>query len=390
MNLVSNEPAHRGEAESAANLRVLHLHAGNMYGGVETLLHTLGRLKRLCPGMDPHFGLCFEGRLSRELMQAGATVHMLGNVRLSRPWTVLRARRRLADLLRQQHYDAIVCHMPWPIVVFGDTRGPGRSLVFWAHGCHTGKNWMERMAQRTPPDLAICNSRFVAGTVRSLFPQVPRPVLFYPVELPESLQAAEWRAELRREQNLGSDELVIVQVSRFDAWKGHLLHLEALAQLKTQAKWVCWMVGGPQSPAEQTHFDEVRRTTQRLGLAGRVRFLGQRSDVSKLLAASDVFCQPNLGAEPFGIVFIEALWAGLPVVTTALGGALEILNESCGVLTQPGDPANLAAALDRLLHSPDLRKSLGLAGPARAKQLCDPAAQIPALSHLLQQTVRTA
>src|SRR5271170_8284030 len=88
-----NAPANRVSAP--AKVRVLHLHSGNMYGGVETLLVVLGKLRQLCPEMEPSFGLCFEGRLSRELEAASANVHMLGKVRMSRPWSVWRARRRL-------------------------------------------------------------------------------------------------------------------------------------------------------------------------------------------------------------------------------------------------------------------------------------------------------
>ena len=51
----------------AGRVRILHLHSGNLYGGVETLLVTLANLRRLCPTMEPHFALCYEGRLSDEL-----------------------------------------------------------------------------------------------------------------------------------------------------------------------------------------------------------------------------------------------------------------------------------------------------------------------------------
>ena len=100
-------------------LRVLHLSAGNLYGGVETMLTTMARLRHLCEGMEPCFGVCFEGRLSQELRDAGVPVHVLGAVRISRPWTVWRARRRLRKLLSEENFDAVVCHMAWPLVVFG-------------------------------------------------------------------------------------------------------------------------------------------------------------------------------------------------------------------------------------------------------------------------------
>jgi glycosyltransferase involved in cell wall biosynthesis len=364
----------------------LHLHAGSLYGGVETLLFTLANLRQLCPGMEPHFALSVEGRLSRELASAGVPVHLLGQARISRPWTTWRARRRLREVLRRERYDAVVCHQPWPLVVFGRAaRGERQKLVFWAHSGHSGRGWLERMARRITPDLAIANSAFVGASVVNLYPDLKTPVMYYPVALVESPGALEDRAAARREQGVDDDTAVIIQVSRFEAWKGHLLHLEALSRLKAR-NWVCWMVGGPQRPLDQQQYEQVRSAVDRLGLADRVKVLGQRSDVARLLAGADIFCQPNQGPEPFGIVFVEALWAGLPVVTTAMGGALEIINESCGVLAECDNPDSLAAALDRLIQCPELRAQLGQAGPARARQLCDPAAQM----HVLEKLVRRA
>src|SRR5262245_26620326 len=62
-------------------LRVLHICSGKLYGGVETVLVTLARLRHCCPSMEPHFAVSFEGRLSQELADAGAAVHFLGQTR---------------------------------------------------------------------------------------------------------------------------------------------------------------------------------------------------------------------------------------------------------------------------------------------------------------------
>ncbi len=95
-----------------------------------------------------------------------------------------------------------------------------------------------------------------------------------------------------------------------------------------------------------------------------------------MLAAADIHCQPNTGPEAFGIAFVEALYAGLPVVTTAIGGALEVVEDTCGILVAPSSPASLARALSRLIGGDELRRRLGSAGPARARHLCDPAQQL--------------
>src|SRR4029077_2024641 len=112
------------------------------------------------------------------------------------------------------------------------------------------------------------------------------------------------------------------------------------------------------------YLEALRAEAAALGIAPRVNFLGQRGDVARLLAAADIHCQPNTGPEPFGITFIEALYAGLRVVTSAIGGALEIVDDSCGILVEPNDPAALAAVLGRLIEDRGLAALLGGAGPA--------------------------
>jgi glycosyltransferase involved in cell wall biosynthesis len=107
-----------------------------------------------------------------------------------------------------------------------------------------------------------------------------------------------------------------------------------------------------------------------------VRFLGLRTDVTRLMAAADIYCQPNTGPEPFGIAFVEALYAGLPVVTTAHGGPLEIVDDDCGLLVRPGDVSQLAKALASVVTDKRLRAGLAARGPARARELCDPEARL--------------
>ena len=63
-------------------MKVLHLTSGNLYGGIETYLLTLARFRHLCPTMEPHFGLCFPGRIRDELTATGVGVHDLGPVRV--------------------------------------------------------------------------------------------------------------------------------------------------------------------------------------------------------------------------------------------------------------------------------------------------------------------
>src|SRR6266851_284974 len=151
-------------------MNVLHLSAGNLFGGVETLLVTLARQRGLCPEMTPHFALCFEGRLASELRDAGVSVRLLNEVRVRKPWTVWRARRMLAGLLQQQRFDVVVCHSVWPQALFGPVvRSAGLPLIFWLHDLPRGTHWLERWAKWTRPDVVICTSRFTAEGLPNLY-----------------------------------------------------------------------------------------------------------------------------------------------------------------------------------------------------------------------------
>jgi glycosyltransferase involved in cell wall biosynthesis len=145
------------------------------------------------------------------------------------------------------------------------------------------------------------------------------------------------------------------------------------------------VAGGPQKGGEAAYLAELRHRAVKLGVGDRVRFLGQRSDVPRLLAASDILCQPNTAPEPFGIAFVEALYVGRPVVTADLGGGREIIDPECGLLVPPNDPEAVAVALGGLVENQGRRQALGAAGPSRAATLCDPARQLGKIAALLRE-----
>jgi len=364
---------------------VLHVYSGNLYGGIETLLSTLARCGHLEPSMRMEYALCFPGRLRDELRAADAVVHDLGPVRFRYPWTIARVRRRLARLLDERRFDFVVTHACWPHAMLApNVRRANRPSVFWQHDFVGTGHWVERLAARTRPDLAVSNSRASAATLHRLFPGVPVEVLYYPVSrFTTSADAANERRVIRCELGTPDDAVVVIQACRMERWKGHTLLLEVLSRLRDRPDWIVWLVGGAQRPHERAYLAELEAQAAEAGIADRIRFLGQRADVPRLLTAADVHCQPNTGPEPFGIAFVEALYAGLPVVSTRMGGAAEIVTEDCGVLVEPGDAAALAGVLRRLIADPSARARLGSAGPVRAAELCDPRRVLRQLSGLL-------
>lgn len=150
---------------------------------------------------------------------------------------------------------------------------------------------------------------------------------------------------------LGGSETrsLVLTPARLDAQKGHEVLLEAIVEVP-EALFV--LAGdGPERGALEARAAE-------LGIAQRVRFLGRREDVPQLLSACDVFALPSL-YEGSSLAVLEAMAAGTAIVSSAIGGTEELIEDGrSGLLVAPGDASALAAALRRVLDDPQLREDL--------------------------------
>jgi glycosyltransferase involved in cell wall biosynthesis len=163
-------------------------------------------------------------------------------------------------------------------------------------------------------------------------------------------------AGLRAQLAGPSKRPIILTCARLDPQKGLTTLLEA-ARLIPAAVFVIAGEGQMQGA--------LRDQTRRLGLGDRIVFLGYREDVPSLLASCDVFVLPSL-YEGLPLAVLEALAAGRPVVTTAIGGTDEVICDGLtGLLVPPNDPTALAAAIGRVLDEPLLATRLAVAGKAR-------------------------
>ncbi|MGG6265143.1 glycosyltransferase [Leptolyngbya sp. AN03gr2] len=365
-------------------MRVLHLYAGNLFGGIETYLITLA--KTPLSQIQHEFALCFQGRLSSELQQAGAIVHQLGAVKLRNPLSVWRARSQLKALLQKRRFDVVIAHACWVQAIFGSVvKAQNLPLVFYAHNIVSGQGWLEKLARRTAPDLVLANSRYTAITVKHLYPKTQNRTVYFPVLNSAYSNQQLIRQKIRSQLQTPSNRVVMIQVSRLEECKGHRSLFSALGELKAIPNWEVWIAGGAQRSQEQVYLTSLQQQVEELGFADRVKFLGERTDVPQLLAAADLYCQPNCSAESFGISLVEALYAGLPIVTTAIGAAPEIVNETCGCLVSAGDDSAIAQVLERLITDARERDRLSQGCLDRAIELCDPVQQLTKLHEILSQ-----
>jgi len=157
---------------------------------------------------------------------------------------------------------------------------------------------------------------------------------------------------------------LVLGVGRLKAPKdfGTLVH--AMALLPTDS---CRLRVAGDGPERTALSEEI----QALGLAGTVELLGDRDDVAELLRRSHVFVLSSR-SEGMPMSVLEAMATGVPVVASAVGGLPElVVEEETGLLVEPGDEKALAGAIASLLDDPELRRKLGSAGHARARDLFD-------------------
>src|SRR5258708_9640115 len=150
------------------------------------------------------------------------------------------------------------------------------------HDPANGRGWLERWAALTPPDSAICNSRYTADSLPMIFPGVPSEVIYLPVRAAEPDYHAHDRIQVRDEFDTPPEARVIVQVSRMERWKGQMIHLAALAHLREVPGWTAWFVGGAQRPDEVAYLAELKAAASALRIDDRVRVVGRRPDVAKV------------------------------------------------------------------------------------------------------------
>jgi glycosyltransferase involved in cell wall biosynthesis len=192
--------------------------------------------------------------------------------------------------------------------------------------------------------------------------------------IPDAVDTDRFRPEndgaaLRRAWGVGPDDLLVGQVGRISAWKGQEDFLAAAAQVAAQQAGVRFVVVGDVVPGEEGRLQRLQMQTAAQGLSDRVIWAGFRTDTPQVMAALDVLVLPSRQPEPFGMVLLEAMATGKPVIATDHGGPREIvIPGETGLLVPPGDPAALARAIMELACHATIRRQMGAAARARAER----------------------
>lgn len=182
---------------------------------------------------------------------------------------------------------------------------------------------------------------------------IPRGVDVNEIQAPENRQRV--RADLLTELGLDEETFVMVNIGRQVAQKGQIHAIRAMSSVLEHIPSAVFLFAGSEGGATTT----LRETVARLGIGDKVRWMGVREDIPRLLAAGDVFVFPSL-YEGLGVSLLQAMAAGLACVTTDRRPMTEVVShEINGLLVPAQDSAAIAAAVIRLAGDSSLRRRLG-------------------------------
>ena len=297
---------------------------------------------------------------------------------------------RLAKIVRAKRVDVLHSHLFWSSL-FASPTGYLCRVPVVIETTHVRELWRTGLKSNFAIDRAVgrCVDEYIAvseANARYLVREKGLPAKKIKVIRngsdvrrfdPEYKLSASFKASL----GFGESDPVLVVVARLEPQKGHKVLLNAMPTIRREfpnVRLVCVGDGVLRS--------ELEEQTRGLGLNECVRFVGVQTNVQDWLALSQMSVLPSF-YEGLPLVAIESLAAGVPVVATDVDGTPEIVvNGKTGLTVRPGDPSAIAQAICLLLHSPELRRQLAVAGRQWVLQEFTEAQQILRTAELYKQT----
>lgn len=305
------------------------------------------------------------GPLVRSVERAGGR-HFTLPLATKTPFAIWRNAARLTDLIRAERVSIVHARSRAPAwAAWIACRRTGAHFITTYHGTYSESLPLKRRynAVMARGEVVIAASRFIAGLIRQqhgipedrirVIPRGVDPAVFDPDAVgPDRI------ARLVRDWRLPDGAPIVMLPGRLTAWKGQSVLLDAMARLERRDA-CCVLVGSDQG--RRRYSAQLIRQARDLGIADRVRLVGNVDDMPAALMLADVMVHASTQAEAFGRVVIEAQAMGRPVVAADLGGPVETVEHGVtGWRIPPGDPGALAAAIDRALAlPPEERRALG-------------------------------
>ena len=365
-------------------MRVLYVNqTGDVSGAERSLLSLLDGLR----GTVEPLLACPDGTLAELAREAGIAREPILGTQASFRLHPVHTSRGLAEIGRSSLQVRKLAHRVAPDLIHANTtrasllallaRRPRPPVLAhirdWAPEGRFSRTVLGLVARRA--DLVVANSAYIARQFDGLALKQTVEVIHNPVDLGKFDPGKADRAATRRELGLAENAVALAVVAQLTPWKGQDDAIRALAALRSDQgpNVVLLLAGSAKFSGPGTQFDNreyergLHLLASELGVADRVHFLGERSDVPNVLAASDLLLLPSW-QEAFGRIAIEAMAMGVPVVATETGGPAEIVRPGVdGLLLPARQPGAWASGLVPLVESAETRARMGAAGRERAR-----------------------
>jgi hypothetical protein len=344
---------------------------GTALGGGEQMLRQLLQHGRT-PDVVWTVVFLRDGPLVAETRALGVAAYVVdaGRFRqIGKRWSAIRAVARLA---RERGVDALIGWM-----VAGQlTAGPAAMLAgkpaVWFQVGTPRPDWLDRLATFLPAAGILVLSKAGGAAQQAVWPRRPQALVYPGTSLaafaPEALPSPQ---DARRSLGLDGAGPWLGLVGRLQRWKGMHTAIAALPAVRAVHPGAQLVIVGAPHETETDYPDELRALAARLGVTDAVRFVGFQREIPLWMQAMDVVLHTS-DREPFGIVVIEAMALGKPLIAGAGGGPAEIITDGVdGVLTPFEDVGALSGAITRVLDDPVASTRMGDAARRRASDFSD-------------------
>ncbi|HXJ07212.1 MAG TPA: glycosyltransferase [Candidatus Acidoferrum sp.] len=366
-------------------IRVIHLVPMLSPGGAERVaVHiATGLNRRRFEPIVISFANRVDCDLDRLLDEAGVEVRYLGK----RPGFDYRMYFRLPPVLNQCQPDIVHTHLhvfryALPFLLL-------RRRVSVLHTVHNlaereiepGLRWLQRYALKHGV-VPVAVAEEVANSLERLYGIRRSRVVPNGIPIGRYASPRVPRREWGVREGFRESDVLFVSVARFAPQKNHTLLLNSFAHGPASNPNAHLVLVG-----EGILQERLEAQAKNLGLTHQVHFLGLRTDIPEVLGAADVFVlSSDFEGNPLSVM--EAMAAGLPIVSTGVGGVPDLIESGKeGILVQPGDVQGLSDSMTFLLRNRELRKCLGMAAARRAKEHFDVPVMVRAYERIYEDLV---
>lgn len=232
--------------------------------------------------------------------------------------------------------------------------------------------WLERKTIAWA-DVLVGDSRAVTNSIRRNIPCISDDAIvttvYEPVDVAAIQSEREERQAARKELGLTNRAVAVGMFGRVVEWKGQREFVEAAVRAMDEDPTIRAVIVGDESDGPPAYLRSVKRLAHNSRHSDKFLFAGYRDDVERLYHAMDIVVHASIRPEPCGMVVLEAMAAGKPVIASRAGGPRELIREGKdGLLAEPGDIDELARSICSLATDPDRRQQLGRSGLRRVRR----------------------